>query len=334
MRKMAAIAALSYLALCEFAQAQMTVVSDARALTTWSGTSIKDMDLETSFYSGVLSYRGPQLVNVWAVGGMDWPIDDHYTGAPPSAVTAGFDVVDQRGWTIGFAASNTYVRAALSNNGEASVSGVGGTLYARYTRGVGIGDLTLAFQATIDSLNTNFNRNEPAMGGLLLANQANVNSWAWMPSAAVSYQFTERWFNHGPIAGIQTLGTTVDGFSETGSVTSRSFTEQDAVSTTGYVGYSGVLDFLNLQPFALIKANYLLSSAGNSVQTGFNSGPGGPLTSFSSIGPQELWGFTTQVGTRIFVTPAITAFVAWNADYNDHFGPTENQALVGASYAF
>ena len=333
MRKLAAIAALAYLALGQFAQAQMTVGRDATALTTWTGASIKDMGTETSFYSGVLSYRGPELVNVWAVGAMDWPLDNPYIGGPPNAITAGFDVLDQRGWTIGFAASTTYAHAALTNNGDALVSGVGGTVYARYERGVGIGDFTFALQSTVDSLFTNFNRNEISKGGMLLGNQANVGSWAWTPSAEISYLFTERWFSHGPVVGIDTLTTAVNAFSETGSITSRSFTDQDATSVTGHLGYTGKFDFLNLQPFASISANYLLSNAGNSVQANFASGLG-PFTSFSSVGKSPFWSFNTQIGTRIFVTPAITAFVAWNTNYNQDFGPTEQQALVGMSYAF
>jgi uncharacterized protein YhjY with autotransporter beta-barrel domain len=330
MRKTAAIAAVGYLSLCHFAQAQSTVVGDVRNLISSSKMSIGDMGEEISFYNSVIAYRGPQLVNTWAVGAMDWPLE--LRGAPPSAVSAGVDFVDVQGWTIGFAASNTYRHAALSNNGDASITGVGGTVYANYSRGVGIGEFTINLQSTIDSLYIDLHRNELSKG-VLFGNQASVNGLAWLPSAQVSYQLTERWFSHGPIVGIQAVATKVDGFSETGSITSQSFTNQTEVSATPYLGYSGKLDILNLQPFASIKANYLLSDTGNTVQTGFTSGFG-PITSFSSIGPSELWSFNTQVGTRIFLTPAVTAFAVWSADHNSHFGPTENQGLVGASYAF
>jgi len=331
-RRTAVITALAYLSLCPLAQAQVPFVSDARALTVWSTKSIADVSAETKFYGGVLGYRGPGLLNVWAVGAMDWPLANHYTGTPPGAVTAGFDVVDLRGWTIGFAASGTRAHAALTNNGNALVSGVAGTLYASYDRGVGNGEVILTAQATIDDLNTDFKRNQ-LIGAALLPNQANVDSLAWLPSASVAYQFTEVYFFHGPELGIQSVVTTVDAFNEAGNAASRRFTDQSAVNTTGYFGYFAKFDFLNLQPFAEIKASYRLSISGSTVQS--QSTGGGPIASFTSVDVlTPFWTFSSEIGTRVFVTAALTAFVAWSEDYNHHLGPTEHQALVGASYAF
>jgi uncharacterized protein YhjY with autotransporter beta-barrel domain len=330
MRRTAAITVVSYFALCHFAHAQ---TADVRTLTTWTKSSLNDMGLATSFYSGVLSYRGPQLVNVWGVGNLDWPpLSDPYTGGPPGGVTVGADFVDQRGWTIGFAASSTSSRPALSNGGSASVTGLGGTIYASYDRGVGIGDFRAIFQSTFDSVDIDLHRNE-LMKGLLFGNRANVNGWAWTPSATLSYVLTERWFQHGPLVSIGASNTYLNAFSETGSLTSHSISEQTTVGTTASAGYSAKFEFLNFQPFALIKADYSLSSTPNTVQSAFISGIG-PTTSFQSSGTPPLWSFNTQLGSRIFLTPSVTAFAAWAVDYNEHFGPTENQALVGMSYAF
>jgi len=330
---MAAIAAVTYLALCPVAHAQMTVGTDIKSLTAWTKSSIGDMTSELGLYSSYLTYRGPQSLNVWAIGGMDWPLTNSYNGNPPSSVTVGVDVVNWLGWTIGFAGSTTYSRPGLTNGGSAAMSGIGGTIYANYTHGAGIGSIVVNLSATVDSLNTNFNRNEVSKSGVLLGNQANVDSLAWLPSAVLHYVFTEQWFKHGPFIGIQTLDSTVFGFSESGSITSRTFNDQTSQTSTAVMGYSAVFDFLNFQPFASIKALYTLSSIGDNVQANFTSG-GPPVAPFPLVGKTNLWSYGTSAGTAVFLTPRITGFVAWNANYNDHFGFTENQGLVGASYAF
>jgi uncharacterized protein YhjY with autotransporter beta-barrel domain len=322
---------ISYLAACPLAHAQQ---GDIRTLTTWTKFSLSDMGFGPSFYNGVLSYRGPQSVNVWADGNLNWPsiIKDPYSSPQPRAGTVGGDFVNWLGWTIGFAASSTYSRPELSSGGSASVTGLGGSVYADYSRGVWIGDFRVTLQSTFDEVYINLNRNE-LLHGALFSNQANVNGWAWTPSLELSYLLTERWFQHGPVVSISTSSTQLNGFSETGSITSRSISAQTTTATIGSVGYAAKFDFLNFQPFASINAHYTLSSTSNLVSSSFTSGP--PLiTTFDSSGAPELWSFSTQIGTRVFLTPSDTVFAAWARNYEEHFGPTENQAIAGLSHAF
>jgi uncharacterized protein YhjY with autotransporter beta-barrel domain len=336
MRRLSTIAMLAAgmlsLLLGSVAHAQKSEISDVRAMLSAASASSGTMLSQTGVYSGVIAYRGPQEVNAWGMGSMYWPREIPYNAPTPTFFSGGVDVMTPLGVIIGVAGSTSNLHARLEDGGSYRQDGTAGTLYANYNvGGVWVGDLTLGAQAQISKLgySAQMNSMENAM---LFMNVASPRATATIEEISASWLITQRWFQHGPLASLRVSSARLDSFAEAGSVFSRSFSDAAISQFHGSVGYQVKFTYDRFQPFASAQTTYLFSQWATPVLAQLVTG--GPVDVSLPPTPTERNTYSSVVGLRIFLTPAVTALMAWGAAYHHDGRFISNDANLGVSVGF
>jgi len=333
-RKLEIAAAVALFALGNSANAQtkFPAVNDAISMMGWSNSALNYIAALQATYALVNNYRGSNGINVWTMGSMNFPRNQDYTGAAPRAFTAGFDVQDFNGWTLGLNISDAAVHGALSDGGNFKLNGVAITGSAYYSTGVWIGILKLGIIGTVAKNYYQINRTAVA-DTRVFNNNASTEGNAYNGTSSFTYTFTERWFYHGPNGYITTNMVSIDPYSEAGSILSRKFTEQSRVNSLGNIGYSAYFNYLKLQPYASVNALYILSNSASAASTSLLSGAQ-RLPIEEGGYPPSRWSYQTTEGLRVFFANNILGFVNFTSDIDYRFKNTAKKGYVGMSASF
>jgi uncharacterized protein YhjY with autotransporter beta-barrel domain len=241
---------------------------------------------------------------------------------------------------VGIAGSKSNLHATLEEGGHYKAEGDAGSLYARYSVGWGPGELTLGLQgqfakfsydAQINSVErVRVSRRETTQ--VTFQNFASPDATVGTVEGSASWLVSERWFQHGPLANITYANSNFHAFAESGSEFSRLFGATGVSNVHGGVGYQARFTYLKFQPYAEVRATYLIWESVNPINQQLVSG--GLVTSFPGLIATERWSYSSQVGLRIFVTPAVTALFAWTASYMQKGPFISNTANAGLSVGF
>jgi outer membrane lipase/esterase len=275
--------------------------------------------------------RGPLGFNVWASGDVsrlkiDQPVGFVGESATPTQVTAGIDTMTSGGILLGMAVSAGTKKASFSQGGsftqdEFAVSG--------YTAAT-LGPLWLNMIGTFGALHYDVNRIVP-LGPVLDQNNTTTNGTNMSFSVRSGHNTVVGPVTFGPVVGLTLQSVHVDGFTESGNVTSLAFGGQYRHSSVGVLGYQASFDFGMFQPFAKVLWNHEFVSHERLVTASLTSTVA-PSYSLPAVDLGRDWASATagvSVGLGKGVTGLVSFTGQWGQDKVTNYG-----GQVGLNVAF
>jgi outer membrane lipase/esterase len=253
--------------------------------------------------------RGPLGFNVWASGDVsrlkiDQPVGFVGESATPTQVTAGIDTMTSGGILLGMAVSAGTKKASFGQRAgftqdEFAVSG--------YTAAT-LGPLWLNMIGTFGALHYDVNRIVP-LGPVLDQNNTTTNGTNMSFSARSGYNAVVGALTHGPVIGLTLQSVHVDGFTESGNVTSLAFGNQSRHSSVGVLGYQASFDFGMFQPFAKVLWNHEFVSQDRLVTASLTSTLG-PSYSLPAVNLGRDWASATA-GVSVGLGKGVTGLMSF-----------------------
>ena len=253
--------------------------------------------------------RGPLGFNVWASGDVsrlkiDRPVGFVGESATPTQVTAGIDTMSSGGILYGLAVSAGTKKASFSQGGsftqdEFAVSG--------YTAAT-LGPLWLNMIGTFGALHYDVNRVVP-LGPVLEQNNATTNGTNMSFSVRTGHNTVVGPVTFGPVIGLTLQSIHIDGFTESGNVTSLAFSEQYRHSSLGVLGYQASFDFGMFQPFAKVLWNHEFVSNDRLVTASLTSTVA-PSYSLPAVNLGKDWASATA-GVSVGFAKGVTGLVSF-----------------------
>jgi outer membrane lipase/esterase len=277
--------------------------------------------------------RGPLGFNVWASGDVsrlqiDRPVGLVGESATPTQVTAGIDTMTSGGILLGMAVSAGTKKAKFSQGGsftqdEFAVSG--------YTAAT-LGPLWLNMIGTFGALHYDVNRVVP-LGPVLEQNNTTTNGTNMSFSVRTGYNAVVGPLTHGPVIGLTLQSVHIDGFTESGNVTSLAFGEQYRHSSLGVLGYQASFDFGRFQPFAKVLWNHEFVSHDRLVTASLTStvGPSYSLPA-PAVDLGKDWASATA-GVSVGLAKGVTGLVSFTGQLGQDKVTTYG-GQVGLNVAF
>jgi outer membrane lipase/esterase len=275
--------------------------------------------------------RGPLGFNVWASGDVsrlkiDRPVGFVGESATPTQVTAGIDTMTSGGILLGMAVSAGTKKASFSQGGsftqdEFAVSG-----YSAAT----LGPLWLNMIGTFGALHYDVNRVVP-LGPVLEQNNTTTNGTNMSFSVRSGYNAVVGPLTHGPVIGLTLQSVHIDGFTESGNVTSLDFGEQYRHSSVGVLGYQASFDFGMFQPFAKALWNHEFVSNDRLVTVSPTSTVA-PSYSLPAVNLGKDWASATA-GVSVGLGKGVTGLVSFTGQLGQDKVTTYG-GQVGVNVAF
>jgi outer membrane lipase/esterase len=256
--------------------------------------------------------RGPLGYNVWASGDVSHlKIDQPAVGfvgesATPTAVTAGIDTMTSGGVLMGLAVSAGTKKPSFSLGGsyrqdEFAVSG--------YTAAT-LGPLWLNMIGTFGALHYDINRVVP-LGITMQQNNATTNGTNASLDVRFGHNTVTGPLTFGPVIGLTLQSVHVDGFTETGSITSLAFANQSRHSAVGLLGYQASFDAGIFRPFARVLWNHEFDS-NNRLVTASLTSTVAPSYSLPAVELGKDWASATA-GVTATLGQGVTGLVAFTS---------------------
>jgi outer membrane lipase/esterase len=276
--------------------------------------------------------RGPAGFNVWASGDVSrLQIDRSSVGfvgesAMPTQVTAGIDTMTRGGILLGMAVSAGTKKAKFSQGGsftqdEFAVSG--------YTAAT-LGPLWLNMIGTFGALHYDVNRVVP-LGPVLEQNNTTTNGTNMSFSVRTGHNTVAGPVTFGPVIGLTLQSVHIDGFTESGNVTSLAFSEQYRHSAVGVLGYQASFDFGKFQPFAKVLWNHEFVSHDRLVTASLTSTLA-PSDSLPAVDLGKDWASATA-GVSVGLGKGVTGLVSFTGQLGQD-KVTNYGGQVGLNVAF
>jgi outer membrane lipase/esterase len=269
--------------------------------------------------------------NVWVNGELSYlKLDNNSAGFPgdpgfPLSGSMGVDYKWQNGWLAGATLTAGYVNPTFSLGGGYKQDTVALSLYAAYRNGNWWGDLT----GTAAWLGYDTNRTVP-IGITVQANNGSTNGDDLSLAAEVGYDFHTGVVTHGPVAGLILQQARVNGFTESGSFTSLSFSEQIRNSEVGVLGYQMRFDWGNWHPFLQLAWDHEFDPLDRIVTASLTSIVA-PSYSLPAVALGRDWG-TATIGTQITLTSAWSGLASFTAQLGQNHA-TVFGSLIGLNYS-
>jgi outer membrane lipase/esterase len=271
--------------------------------------------------------RGPAGFNVWASGDVsrlqiDRPVGLVGESATPTQVTAGIDTMSSGGILLGMAVSAGTKKAKFSQGGsftqdEFSVSG--------YTAAT-LGPLWLNMIGTFGALHYDVNRVVP-LGPVLEQNNTTTNGTNMSFSVRTGHNTVAGPVTFGPVIGLTLQSVHIDGFTESGNVTSLAFSDQYRHSALGVLGYQASFDFGKFQPFAKVLWNHEFVSHDRLVTASLT-----PSDSLPAVDLGKDWASATA-GVSVGLGKGVTGLVSFTGQLGQD-KVTNYGGQVGLNVAF
>jgi outer membrane lipase/esterase len=254
--------------------------------------------------------RGPAGFNVWASGDVSrLQIDRSSVGfagesATPTQVTAGIDTMTSGGILLGMAVTAGTKKANFSQGGsftqdEFAVSG--------YTAAT-LGPIWLNMISSFGALHYDVNRVVP-LGPVLEQNNTTTNGTNLSFSVRTGHNTVMGPVTFGPVIGLTLQSIHIDGFTESGNVTSLAFGDQYRHSAVGVLGYQASFDFGTFQPFAKVLWNHEFVSHERLVTTSLTSTVA-PSYSLPAVNLGKDWASATA-GVSVGLGKGVTGVAAF-----------------------
>ena len=276
--------------------------------------------------------RGPLGFNVWASGDVsrlqiDRPVGFVGESATPTQVTAGIDTMTSGGILLGMAVSAGTKKAKFSQGGsftqdEFAVSG--------YTAAK-LGPLWLNMIGTFGALHYDVNRVVP-LGPVLEQNNTTTNGTNMSFSVRTGYNAVVGPLTHGPVIGLTLQSVHIDGFTESGNVTSLAFGDQYRHSSLGVLGYQASFDFGRFQPFAKVLWNHEFVSHDRLVTASLTSTVAPSYSSLPAVDLGKDWASATA-GVSVGLAKGVTGLVSFTGQLGQDKVTTYG-GQVGLNVAF
>ena len=190
-----------------------------------------------------------------------------------------------------------------------------GSLYAAY-QGNGLwGNIV----ATYGSLSYDVNRNVP-LGIAVLSNWGQTHGTNWSVGGQAGYDFSLGTtalgtLKTGPIAGLLWQHATIDGFVESGSVTSLGFMDQSRHSAVGTLGWRARREMGAWQPFAQVVWNHELATTDRNV-TAYLTSISAPSYYMPAVVVGKDWG-TATLGTTVKLANGVMVLGSVSSEFGD-----------------
>jgi outer membrane lipase/esterase len=275
--------------------------------------------------------RGPLGFNVWASGDVsrlkiERPVGFVGESATPTQVTAGIDTMTSGGILLGMAVSGGTKKASFSQGGsftqdEFAVSG-----YSAAT----LGPIWLNMIGSFGALHYDVNRVVP-LGPVLEQNNTTTNGTNMSFSVRSGYNAVVGPLTHGPVVGLTLQSIHIDGFTESGNVTSLAFGEQYRHSTLGVLGYQASFDFGMFQPFAKVLWNHEFVANDRLVTASLTSTVA-PSYSLPAVNLGKDWASATA-GVSVGIAKGVTGLVSFTGQMGQDKVTTYG-GQVGLNVAF
>jgi outer membrane lipase/esterase len=275
--------------------------------------------------------RGPLGFNVWASGDVsrlkiDRPVGFVGESTTPTQVTAGIDTMTSGGILLGMAVTGGTKKASFSQGGsftqdEFAVSG--------YTAAT-LGPIWLNMIGTFGALHYDVNRVVP-LGPVLEQNNTTTNGTNLSFSVRSGYNAVVGPLTHGPVVGLTLQSIHIDGFTESGNVTSLAFGEQYRHSSLGVLGYQASFDFGMFQPFAKVLWNHEFVSNDRLVTASLTS-TAAPSYSLPAVNLGKDWASATA-GVSVGLAKGVTGLVSFTGQLGQDKVTTYG-GQVGLNVAF
>jgi outer membrane lipase/esterase len=269
--------------------------------------------------------------NVWVNGELSYlKLDNRAEGFPgdpgfPLSGSMGVDYKWQSGWLAGAALTAGYVNPTFSLGGGYKQDTVALSLYAAYRNGTWWGDLT----GTAAWIRYDTNRTVP-IGITVQANNGSTNGDDLSLAAEVGYDFHAGAVTHGPVAGLILQQAKVNGFTESGSFTSLSFSEQIRNSEVGVLGYQMRLDWGQWHPFVQLAWDHEFDPLDRIVTASLTTSVA-PSYSLPAVVLGRDWG-TATIGTQLTLTSAWSGLASFTAQLGQNHA-TVFGGLIGLNYS-
>jgi len=148
--------------------------------------------------------------------------------------------------------------------------------------------------------------------------------------AVVGHNFINGPVIHGPLAGVTLQQVHVDGFTETGSVTSLAFGSQRRDSAVSVVGYQAIVDLGMFRPFARALWNHEFAS--DRLVTATLTSTVAPGYSLPAVELGREWASAT-IGTMVIIGAGVTDTASFTGQIGqDHV--TAYGGQLGVNVAF
>jgi len=276
--------------------------------------------------------RGPLGFNVWASGDVsrlqiDRPVGFVGESATPTQVTAGIDTMTSGGILLGMAVSAGTKKAKFSQGGsftqdEFAVSG--------YTAAT-LGPIWANMIGTFGALHYDVNRVVP-LGPVPEQNNTTTNGTNMSFSVRTGYNAVVGLLTHGPVIGLTLQSVHIDGFTESGNVTSLAFGEQYRHSSLGVLGYQASFDFGRFQPFAKVLWNHEFVSHDRLVTASLTSTVAPSYSSLPAVDLGKDWASATA-GVSVGLAKGVTGLVSFTGQLGQD-KVTNYGGQVGLNVAF
>jgi outer membrane lipase/esterase len=275
--------------------------------------------------------RGPAGFNVWASGDVsrlqiDRPVGFVGETATPTQVTAGIDTMTSGGILLGMAVTAGTKKAKFSQGGsftqdEFAVSG--------YTAAT-LGPIWLNMISTFGALHYDVNRVVP-LGPVLEQNNTTTNGTNLSFSVRTGHNTVVGPVTFGPVVGLTLQSVHIDGFTESGNVTSLAFGDQYRHSALGVLGYQASFDFGMFQPFAKVLWNHEFVSHERLVTASLTSTTA-PSYSLPAVNLGKDWASATA-GVSVGLGKGVTGLVSFTGQLGQDQMKTYG-GQVGLNVAF
>jgi len=277
--------------------------------------------------------RGPAGFNVWASGDVSrLQIDRSSVGfvgesATPTQVTAGIDTMTNGGILLGMAVSAGTKKASFSQGGsftqdEFAISG--------YTAAT-LGPLWLNMIGSFGALHYDVNRVVP-LGPVLEQNNTTTNGTNMSFSFRSGHSTVAGPVTFGPVIGLTMQSIHIDGFTESGNITSLAFSDQYRHSMVGVLGYQASFDFGMFQPFAKVLWNHEFVSQDRLVSASLTSTVAPSYTSLPAVNLGKDWASATA-GVSVGLGKGVTGIAAFTGQWGQDKVTTYG-GQVGLNVAF
>jgi len=136
---------------------------------------------------------------------------------------------------------------------------------------------------------------------------------------------------HGPVVGLTLQSVHINGFTESGNVTSLAFGDQYRHSSVGVLGYQGSFDFGMFQPFAKVLWNHEFVSHDRLVTASLTSTVA-PSYSLPAVDLGKDWASATA-GVSVGLGKGVTGLVSFTGQMGQDKVTTYG-GQVGLNVAF
>jgi outer membrane lipase/esterase len=183
---------------------------------------------------------------------------------------------------------------------------------------------------TFGALHYDVNR-AVSLGPVLFQNNTTTNGTSMSFAVRTGYNAVVGPLTHGPVIGLTLQSVHIDGFSESGNVTSLAFNEQYRHSSVGVLGYQARFDFGMFQPFAKVLWNHEFVTHERYVTTSLTSTVA-PSYSLPAIQLGRDWASATA-GVSVGLGQGVTGLVSFTGQLGQDKMTTYG-GQVGVNVAF